>query len=333
MPTIADLRSEAKRMGISVSTIRGAATAAELQEIISDYRGESRPRKKSAGRTVRKASAARKVRKATARGTQRKTAAGRTVSTRKAAGRKKAAPAARTTARRKAAPAKSQRGAQAKRQSTARRTNHGDSGRNRLDRIDYSYTEGWNPREGSPPDRIIKALKRFRGDRDKVFAFLVPHVWDFVSRNYRDGSKRTKAEAENHLAWRIARTDWEFAIRTGQHEASKNRVEYGTGGTGNGNYKPTRRKAAPAKRKAAPARKKAAPAARNSRKAASTRKKAAPAKRTVATRRPKAAPTRRKAVATRKTNPPAAKRGGKTRAAQSSRKTTSRRRVRATARR
>ena len=44
-----------------------------------------------------------------------------------------------------------------------------DDGRYTLDsEIDYSETEGWNPRPGSTPDVIQRLLKRFRGNRNKV---------------------------------------------------------------------------------------------------------------------------------------------------------------------
>ena len=106
-----------------------------------------------------------------------------------------------------------------------------------LSRINYSKTDGWNPREGSAPDRIVKALKKFKGDREKVFQHLKSDVWDFVGKQKRNGDKRTKDEALEMLNYRIARTDWQFGIATGQHEVATDRVEYGTGGTGQGTFK------------------------------------------------------------------------------------------------
>jgi len=141
----------------------------------------------------------------------------------------------------------------------------GNGGRNLLDRIDYNKTKGWNPREGSAPDRIIKALKRYRGDRDKVFNFLLPSVWDFVGKVKRNGAKRTKAEAESMLSYRIARTEFDFAVQTGQHVKATNRAEYGTAGTGQGIFKRAKKKAAstkPAARRGRPPKAKATPATR-----------------------------------------------------------------------
>src|SRR5262245_52805342 len=79
--------------------------------------------------------------------------------------------AASTAAASTPAPAKS-RGAKAKRPVTARPKTTSENGRNSLGDVDFTQTDGWNAREGSAPDRIVKALKRFRGDREKVFEFL-----------------------------------------------------------------------------------------------------------------------------------------------------------------
>ena len=84
------------------------------------------------------------------------------------------------------------------------------------------------------------------------------------------------------LAYRIARTAWDFALKTGQHEKAENRVEYGTGGTGAGVWKPAKKATAKARTATKAAPKKAAKG-RNSRPAA---RKAAPKKTT----------TRRRAV-------------------------------------
>jgi uncharacterized low-complexity protein len=45
------------------------------------------------------------------------------------------------------------------------------------------------------------------------------------------------------LRYRISRTLFDFAVQTGQHEVAKNRVQYGTGGTGQGVWKPAKRQA------------------------------------------------------------------------------------------
>lgn len=199
MATLAVLRKQAKQMGIPAAQIKKATTAAALNRVISQH--GSKPQKRS-GSTVTKRSAS---------GTVRKSASRKSVpakSTRKTGA---------TKAKRPTSPKASSNGYQAK------------GGRNVLEDVDFTYDEGWNAREGSPPDRIIHALRKARGNRDKAYDALVGDVWDFVGKVKRDGSKRTKQEAQAMLVYRIARTAWDFAIRTGQHEAATNRVEYGTG--------------------------------------------------------------------------------------------------------
>lgn len=258
MATLAELRSQAKKLGIAPSTVRSASTARELREIIEDFEFENNGAKKksTAKRAVKKAV----VKKAAATTPKRRG--------RPPGSKNKPKPVTTRRTASKSAPAKStvSRGTgKAKRQTTA----SSNGGRNMLTKVNYNKDAGWNPREGSAPDRIIKALKRFRGDRAKTFNFLKKDVWDFVGRRMRDGSKRKlRGEAygaEEMLRYRIARTDWDFAVRTGQHDPSEDRAEYGTGGTGEGIYKPAKKattrkapvKSAPAKRsttKRAPAR-------------------------------------------------------------------------------
>lgn len=118
----------------------------------------------------------------------------------------------------------------------ASRNSNGDAGRNLLGKINWSDTEGWNARPGSPRDEIQKALRKARGDREKVFAVLVKRIRDFVSVKKADGTKRTKAEQEAYLRYLISRVAFDFAVKTGQHEPSANRAQYGTGGTGTGAF-------------------------------------------------------------------------------------------------
>lgn len=209
MATLAELRKEAKGMGIPATAIRGAENARELQAIINKHSDGGKP-------------------KATKKVAKKKSVAKKSVAKKSAVKKSNSKKSASSTK----SPAKSKT---AKRTSTAKRD--GDSGRYLLEGVNYSHTDGWNPRKGSAPDRIVNALRKFKGNRSKVFDFLKGDVYDFAGRKKRDGSKRTKAEAEAMLVYRIARTDWDFALKTGQHEKSENRVEYGTGGTGAGTFK------------------------------------------------------------------------------------------------
>jgi hypothetical protein len=128
------------------------------------------------------------------------------------------------------------------------RTMQGNGGRHLIEGVNFRQTDGWNPRPGSAPDRIINELRKAKGNRETVFNVLKPEASKFVARVKTNGEKRSKAEMHEMLRYRISRTLWDFAMRTGQHEASDKRAEYGTAGTGEGVFK--RRKKSPAKAKA-----------------------------------------------------------------------------------
>lgn len=217
MASLALLRKKAKEAGVAAAVIRRASTAEELQSIIEDHDGGEITRKpvaKKKGATVAK----------------KKSATKKSATTREV----KPKPAV-TTSRKKSG--------KAKRSATGTNGYVAKGGRNLLDSVDFSETNGWNAREGSAPSRIIAALKKARGNREKAFEILKGDIWDFVGKKMADGSKRSKQSAEAMLRYRISRTLWDFAMRTGQHEKAANRVEYGTGGTGTGAYKPARKAA------------------------------------------------------------------------------------------
>jgi hypothetical protein len=122
--------------------------------------------------------------------------------------------------------------------------------------VNYNQTDGWNPRADRAPDRIIEALRLAKGDRGKAFDALKKNVWDFVDVRVAKADRRPLVEAHKMLRYRISRTAWDFAIRTGQHEKAENRAEYGTAGTGAGTWKPANgsqpKKKAPVKAVRAP---------------------------------------------------------------------------------
>jgi hypothetical protein len=210
MASLAALRKQAKDAGVSKSSILAATTAEELQQVLTDHAAHASGTKAPAKKQNRSAPV--------------KKSSGRT-----------------------SAPAKSGKTGTAKRRATAtKKKSNGNSGyvpkggRNLLDSIDFQVTEGWNPRKGSAPDRIIVAVRKSRGNRVKAFEILKSDLWDFVGKVKRNGDKRTKSEAETMLRYRISRTLFDFAVQTGQHEVAKNRVQYGTGGTGQGVWKPAK---------------------------------------------------------------------------------------------
>lgn len=129
----------------------------------------------------------------------------------------------------------------AKKAGEAKRPSNADNngvGRISLGSIDWNATsDEWNPKPGGPVERLFKALKKRRGDVDKAFDDLKGDVWDFVGKKLRNGEKRSKESAHAMLRYRLNRTKFEFAVRTGQHQSATDRVEYGTG-----TYATTRRK-------------------------------------------------------------------------------------------
>jgi len=183
------------------------ATRAQLEEFLS---GSSKPK------------AAKKTKKS---------------ATKKAAVKK--SPAAKKKSTKKTKPA----AAAPKKTKKSKKSSEG--GRNMIDNLDFTNLEGWNPREDSPVNAIFKALKKFKGNVDKATDFLLPNAKDYVSTKKQNGDKRTKDEMRDLLRYRVNRTKWEFATRTGQHEASENRIEYGTGDFAQASKKGKRKTAKP----------------------------------------------------------------------------------------
>lgn len=119
---------------------------------------------------------------------------------------------------------------------------------------------------------VMAGLRRYKGDKAKVFELLAPKA-----RTFYKG--RTKNEAERMLVWLIGRVAFDFVTATGQHEMGT-RAAYGTASDPKNIRRRERREEA---RKAA---EKEARAAKRAASAASTTasKGKAPAKRTATTK-------------------------------------------------
>lgn len=132
-------------------------------------------------------------------------------------------------------------------------------GRASIGKIDWTATsDDWNPNPGSAVDRLFKALKKAKGDVGKAYDALKGDVWDFVGKTKRNGEKRTKADGLAMLKYRLNRTKFEFATRTGQHAKGTNRVTYGEGEYAAATKKAARKAKSSAKKStASPAKKKA----------------------------------------------------------------------------
>ena len=262
MADIRTLRFRARELGIS--NFRGM-NEKELRSAIEEAQNGSQRKT----RVVKKAI----VKKAPVKRTTRKPGRPKGSTTKPAPAprrgrppKAKVAPAPKRAKRQPAAP---------RAQTTRRNTQRAQepTGRHLLNGVDYSIkSDDWNPRADSITGIIFGLLRKFKGNRDKVYDNLLPDVNELFGAKKRTGAKWAKGERERMLAYRIARTAWDFAVRTGQHEIAEDRQEYGTGGTGQGIFKrkpaqkaPARKAAtrkAPAKAKAPVKAAKAAPARR-----------------------------------------------------------------------
>lgn len=198
MANVLKLKKQAAELGMDKNKARGASRK-ELEDFIANAKkgGGKVAKKKAAGK---KAPAKRKPaeRKQTRKPQAKKTTTRKPTSKPKASSRKQA-------------------------------QSNGD-GRHIIGKLNFSKTEGWNPRDGSPVALIFKTLKRNKGDVDKTTDQLMPQVSSLLTTVKDGNGKRLSKDAlRNRLKYRVNRTKWEFATRTGQHAQSENRVEYGTG--------------------------------------------------------------------------------------------------------
>jgi hypothetical protein len=268
-----ELRAEAKSAGVPTSEIRSAESVEELQGLIAGYASTTRKGGKVA--VAKKKTVAKKTVAKRGPGRPRKT----TTVAKRGPGRPKGSTSKKSTTRKTTV-------TKAKALTNGRKRHvESTDGRHILSGVKYSVTDGWNPRKGSAPDVILNALRKNKGNREATFNALKSRVWDFVGKKMQDGSKRSLSSAHDMLRYRIARTDWDFALKTGQHEKSGNRVEYGTGGTGAGTFKRAKkstrkasvatpkRRGRPAKAQATPKRRGRPPGSKN--RSTTTRKPAA----------------------------------------------------------
>jgi hypothetical protein len=109
-------------------------------------------------------------------------------------------------------------------------SSNGDAGRIEIGKIKWSMkSDDWNPRPDSGTGIIFAALKRNKGDLKATYKELKGKLSKLVPAKTRQGRKRSKEEQQADLKYRINRTKWDFAMRTGQHSAGTNRSKYGTG--------------------------------------------------------------------------------------------------------
>lgn len=237
---IVKLRKAAIKEGMDAAEARTASRKA-LEQFIADAsdNGNEPVRKRKSVKKAPRASTS-------ARTATRKTKVEK--ETRKPGRPKKAKVEATKSARpkksatRTSAPAaKSATAGKAKRQTAA--SNGDEPGRMTVGKIDYMEDEGWNPREGSVTWEIFRALKKAKDNVEKAIEALTPRLSELTPSKRRDGTKLNKAERIDILRYRVNRTRFDFAVKTGQHEPSTNRKEYTRASSNGQKTKPRAKKA------------------------------------------------------------------------------------------
>jgi hypothetical protein len=81
----------------------------------------------------------------------------------------------------------------------------------RIDNKAVDWKADWNGGKTGKRAEVMAGLRRYKGDKAKVFDLLAPKA-----RTFYKG--RTKNEAERMLVWLIGRVAFDFVTATGQHE-------------------------------------------------------------------------------------------------------------------
>jgi hypothetical protein len=270
--------------------------------------------KKSGGSTGRKAAPA-----ASSNGSGRKQATGRKVASttvkkpaastgRKQATSAKQAPAAKsetsgkakrpaTGTRKQAAATTKKAPATTKKQAApkAAKVNADAPGRAAIDNkaVDWKKDTTIGKADG-PRQDIMRALRKFNGNKEKVFTALKDAAQTLYPRNKRSGERYNKAKSLELLRWHIGRVAFDYVVQTGQHTVSSNRAAYGH----STDPQAVKRREARGVSSTGTTGRKSAPKAQTARKPAPTPKKAqTPARKPAAASTPKSAAGRKTAAA------------------------------------
>jgi hypothetical protein len=213
-------------MGIPVGALRVASTEEELRELISQFQNGQRHVEEVTSRVPVKKKQTAPAKRTKQEAPVASPAARTAPATRKP--KKRQAPVA-AKAKPKSAPSPAKR--QSRSMATA--SDNGITYRNMLTDIDWERTTGpgggWKPRQGSAVEIMFDALKFYKGDREKTLQYIMEEYpgrelieFGFVGPRKANGELRSKEEKENYLRYRIARTAWDFALKTGQHKKNPN---------------------------------------------------------------------------------------------------------------
>lgn len=95
-------------------------------------------------------------------------------------------------------------------------------GRNTIDNSQIDWQAEWAGGKTGNRAIVLKSLRKFKGNKDKVFNALQPNAQAMFPKD-DNGKKRSKASAEALLRWTIGRVAFDFTTGTGQHKVSTNR--------------------------------------------------------------------------------------------------------------
>ena len=131
----------------------------------------------------------------------------------------KASPAKSTARKSSPAKGKGAQGVQAKR-TPARGRSKQPVGAVALDNKAIDWKAESNVGQSGKRKEVLDSLRKFKGDKSKVFAALQGSAKKFYP-------SKTKHDAERTLVWLIGRVAYDFAFKSGQHTPGQ-RAEYGT---------------------------------------------------------------------------------------------------------
>lgn len=217
------LRAQAKDMGIDGYR---RMSLEELRKAV----GSGGSRRKSGNSTGPKRKSAAAITRATGAKRKTGTTAPAAKSTRGKAKRPSTAGRKRGPGRPKGSTTKTQRGTSTRKQtrSTPRVSAKADApGRNPIDGKSVDWSQLWGGGKTGNRGEIFKLLRKYKGNKQKVFDALSDRVLKMYPRNKRTGERYTKADALKLLRWHIGRIAFDYVMATGQHEISENRAAYG----------------------------------------------------------------------------------------------------------
>jgi hypothetical protein len=199
----------AKAKSLGVANYR-TLTTAELEEAISNAEGtqsdngastSKKSATKTAGKTARKSASKKSAKSAPA-----KSASTGAQAKRQTTGGSKRKSSAKSSTSKKSTTA---------RKPAAASTN--GVGRMNIDNGAIDWQAEWGGGKSGNRKLVMDALRRFKGNTDKVFDKLRDKAPTMYAKD-NNGRKRSAEDARRLLSWHISRVKFDFVTQTGQHQ-------------------------------------------------------------------------------------------------------------------